>query len=159
MLKKTLERSLVCKEIKTVNPKGNQAWIFIGRNDAEVEAPNTLATWYKEPTHLKRPQSWERLRTGEVRGRGWDDWMASPTQWTWVWANLGRWWRTGKPGNLQSMGSQRVGHYLETDNKNFWWFHLIRLGALDVKQGEDNIQCWWGEKKYTLEGGPKMAEE
>ena len=42
--------------------------------------------------------------------RGWDGWMASLTQWTWVWVNSGRWWRTGKPGVLQLMGSPRVGH-------------------------------------------------
>ena len=41
--------------------------------------------------------------------RGWRGWMASLTQWTWVWANSGRWWRTGEPGVLQSVGSQRVG--------------------------------------------------
>ena len=43
-------------------------------------------------------------------GRGWDGWMGSPAQWTWVWASSGRWWKTGKPGLLQSMGLQRVGH-------------------------------------------------
>ena len=54
---------------------------------------------------------WERLRAGgEGEDRGWDGWMASPIQWTWVWADSGRWWRTGKPGVLQSMGSQSVGH-------------------------------------------------
>ena len=49
---------------------------------------------------------------GRRRGheRGWDGWMASPAQWTWVWANSRRWWRTRKPGVLQSMRSQRVGH-------------------------------------------------
>ena len=46
---------------------------------------------------------------GEGDGRGWDGWMASPTQWTWVWVNSGSWWWTGRPGVLQSMGSQRVG--------------------------------------------------
>ena len=57
-------------------------------------------------THWKRPWCWERLRAGgEGSSRGWDDWMASLTQWTWVWANSGSWWRTGKPGVLQSMGS------------------------------------------------------
>ena len=60
---------------------------------------NTLATWCEEPAHWKRPWCWERLRAeGEVGGRGWDGWMASPTQWTWVGANSGRQWRTGKPG-------------------------------------------------------------
>ena len=54
---------------------------------------------------------WERLKAGgEGDDRGWDGWTASPTQWTWVWASSGRWWRTGRPGVLQSMGSQRVGH-------------------------------------------------
>ena len=53
---------------------------------------------------------------GKIEGRrrrgdkGWDSWMASPTRWTWVWANSGSWWWTGKPGMLQSMGLQRVGH-------------------------------------------------
>ena len=72
---------------------------------------NTLATWYEELTHLKRPWCWERLRAGgEGDDRGWDGWMASPTQWTWVWVNSGSWWWTGRPGMLQSMGSQRIGH-------------------------------------------------
>ena len=47
---------------------------------------------------------------GDGDDRGWDGWIASPTQWTWVWANSGSWWWTGKPGVLQSMGLQRVGH-------------------------------------------------
>ena len=72
---------------------------------------NTLATWCKEFTLWKRPWCWERLKAeGEGDDRGWDGWMASLTRWTWVWANSGSWWQTGKPGMLQSMGSQRVGH-------------------------------------------------
>ena len=72
---------------------------------------NTLATWCEELTHLKRPWCWARLRAGgEGNDRGWDGWMASRTQWTWVWVNSGSWWWTGKPGVLQSMGSQRVRH-------------------------------------------------
>ena len=72
---------------------------------------NTFATWCKQSTHYKRPWCWERLKAGgEGDNRGWDGWMASPTQWTWVWASCRRWWRTGKLGMLQSMGSQRVGH-------------------------------------------------
>ena len=50
-------------------------------------------------THLKRPWSWERLKAGEGNDRGWDGWMASPTQWTWVWVNSGSWWWTGRPGS------------------------------------------------------------
>ena len=77
---------------------------------------NTLATWYKELTHLKRPWCWERLRAGaEGDDRGWDGWMVTPTQWTWVWVNSGSWWWTGRPGVLQSMGSQRVRHDWATE--------------------------------------------
>ena len=72
---------------------------------------NTLVTWCKELTHLKRPWCWERLKAGgEGNDRGWDGSMASQTQWTWVLVNSGCWWRTGRPGVLQSMGSQRVRH-------------------------------------------------
>ena len=59
----------------------------------------------------KRPWCWERLKArGEGDDRGWDGWMVSPTQWTRVWVSSGNWWWTGKPGVIQSMGSQRVGH-------------------------------------------------
>ena len=72
---------------------------------------NTLATWCEELTHWKRSWCWKRLKAGEVDERGWDGWMALPTQWNWVWASSGGWWWAGKPGVLQSMGSQRVRHY------------------------------------------------
>ena len=65
-------------------------------------------TWWEELTQLKRPWCWERLKAGgEGDDRGWDGWMASPTQWTWVWVHSGSWW-TGRPGVLRSLGSQRV---------------------------------------------------
>ena len=70
----------------------------------------------QELTHWKRPWCWERLRAGvEGDDRGWDGWMASLTRWTWVWASSRSWWWTGKPGVLQSMGSQRVGHNWATE--------------------------------------------
>ena len=72
---------------------------------------STLATWCEELTQLKGPWCWERLRAGrEGDDRGWDDWMASPTEWTWVWVNSGSWWWTGRPSVLRFMGSQRVRH-------------------------------------------------
>ena len=73
-----------------------------------------MATWCKELIHWKRPWSWGRLKAGKEGDREWDGWIVSLTQWTWVWANPGRKWRTGKPGMLQSMGSQRVRHDLAT---------------------------------------------
>ena len=71
-------------------------------------------------THWKRPWCWERLKAGEGDDRRWDGWMASLTQWTWVWASFGSWWWTGKPGMLQSKGSQRVGHDWATE-LNWTW--------------------------------------
>ena len=79
---------------------------------------NTLATWCEELTHWKRPWCWERLKAGrEGDDRGQDGWMALLTQWTWVWANSGRWWRAGRPGLLQSMGLQRVAHNWPTEQQ------------------------------------------
>ena len=77
---------------------------------------STLPTWCEELTHLKRPWCWERLSAGGERDdRGWDGWMASLTQWTWVWVDSGSWWWTGRPGMLQFMGLQRVIHDWATE--------------------------------------------
>ena len=91
---------------------------------------NTLGTWCKELTHLKRPWCWERSKAGgEREDRGWDGWMVSPTQWTWVWVNSGSWWRTGKPGVLQSMGLQRVRHDWATV-LNWNWTDVLIYGCI-----------------------------
>ena len=80
-LEKTLKSPLDYKDIQPVHAKGDQFWVFIGRTD--IEAETALATWCEELTHLKRPWCWERLRAGgDEDDRGWDGWMASPTQWT-----------------------------------------------------------------------------
>ena len=95
-----------------------------------------MATWCKDPIHWKRPWCWARLRAGEEGGnRGWNGWMVSPTQWTWVWANARRWWRTGKPGVLQSMGSQRVWHDLATTmDLNNWINQLLFISSVSQKR-------------------------
>ena len=80
VLEKTLESPLECKEIKPVNPEGNQSWISIWRTDAEAEIPITLATWCEKLTHWKRPWCQERLKAEEGDDRGWDGWMASLTR-------------------------------------------------------------------------------
>ena len=86
------------------------------KDSSQSWSSNTLATWCEELTHWKRPCCWERLKAGgEGDYRGWDGWMASPTWWTWVWASSGSWRWTGKPGVLQSMGSQRVRHDWATE--------------------------------------------
>ena len=77
---------------------------------------NTLSTSYEELTHWKRPWCWEVLGAGgEGDDRGWGGWMASLTQWTWVWVNSGSWWWTGRPGVLRFMRSQRVRHNWATE--------------------------------------------
>ena len=63
VLEKTLESPLDCKEIQPVHPKGDQSWVFTGRTDIEAEIP-ILWPPDAELTHLKRPQCWERLKTG-----------------------------------------------------------------------------------------------
>ena len=77
---------------------------------------NTLASWCEELTHWKRLWCWEGLGAGgEGNDRGWDGWMASPTQWTWVWVNSRSWWWTGRPGVLWFMGSQTAGQDWATE--------------------------------------------
>ena len=77
---------------------------------------SALASFLPKNTHWKRLWCWEGLGAGgEGDDRGWDGWMASPTRLTWVWVNSGSWWWTGRPGRLQSMGSQRVGHDWATE--------------------------------------------
>ena len=90
VLEKTLENPLDSKEIKPVHPKGNQLWIFIGRTDAEAEAlilcPPDVKSWL-----IRKDQDAGKDWREEEKGMTWQDgWMASPTQWTWVWANFGR---------------------------------------------------------------------
>ena len=94
-------------------------------------------------THWKRPWCWERLKArGEGDDRGGDGWMASLTPWTWVWVSSGSWWRTGKPGVLQSMGVQRVGHD---------W--AAEMNWTELKEGSTEpwrCSCKWGATKLKL---------
>ena len=137
VLERTLENSLDCKEILPVNPKGNQSWIFIGRTDADSEAP-ILWPPYMKSWEKKRLWCWERLKAeGEGNNRGWDGWMASPTGWTWIWANYRRWWRTGKPGVLQSMGSHRVGDDRATEQQQQQW-----ITSLFNHSHKCSLGCW-----------------
>ena len=118
VLEKTLESPLDCKEIKSVSLKGNQPWIFIGRTDAEAEAP-ILWTDVKSQLTGKDPDAgkdWGKEEESVTE----DKMMVSLTQWTWVWANSRRQWKTGRPGMLQSMGSERVGHDWVTEH---WVLH------------------------------------
>ena len=122
VLEKTLESPLDCEEIQPVHPKENQSWIFIGRTDAEAETPILWPSNVKNWLIGKDPDAGKRLKAGgEGDNRGWDGWMTSLILWTWLWASSGSWWWTGKPGMLQSMGLQRVGHDWVTELK---WLNL-----------------------------------
>ena len=117
VLEKTLESPSDSKEIKPINSKGNQPWIFIGRTDAEAPIlwPPDTKSWVIE----KDPDAgndWGQMEKGMT---GWNGWMASLTQWTWVWANSERECRTGKPCMLRSMGLQRVRHNLATEQRGY----------------------------------------
>ena len=131
VLENTLESLLDCKEIQPVHPKRNQSWIFIGRTDAEAE---TLILWPldAESRLLRKDRDAGKDWRWEEKGMtGWDGWMASLTRWTWVWVSSGSWWWTGKPGKLQSMGSEGVGHDWATEPNwgaslvtQWWRIHL-----------------------------------
>ena len=135
VLEKTLLESLGLQG-DPVHPKGDQSWVFTGRTDAEAETPNTLATSCEELTHWRRPWCWEGLGAGgEGDDRGWDGWMASPTRRIWVWVNSGSWWWTGRPGVLQFMGSQRIGHDWATELN---WKELVeRLYCSKLGESKD----------------------
>ena len=147
VLEKTLESPLDCREIQSVHPKGDQSWIFIERTDVEAETP---VLW---PLMRRADSSEKTLMLGKIEGRkrgqqrlrwldgifdsidmslyklnrGWDSWMARLTQWTWVCVDPVNWLWTGRPGMLQSMGSQRVGgdwaielKWIIAKNNNCW---------------------------------------
>ena len=111
VLKETLESPFNCKEIQSVNPKGNQSWIFIGRTDAEAETPILWPPDAKNWLIGKDPDSGKERRQ-EEKGMTEDErWLYGiADSWTWVWASSRSWWWTGKPGVPQSMGLQRVGY-------------------------------------------------
>ena len=124
VLEKTFENPLTARRsdqsiIKEISPEYSLEGLMLKLK------PQHLATWCEELSHLKRPWCWKRLNSGrEGDYRGWDGWMASPTWWTWVWVSSGSWWWTGKPGVLQSMGSQRVGHDSDWTELRFFVFPL-----------------------------------
>ena len=108
MLEKTLESPLDWKEIKPVNPKGNQSWIFIGTTDTEAEAPILWPPDAKNWLIRKHCEAWKDWRqeeegTTEDEIVEWHHHLSGH-----VWARSGGWWWTGKPGVLQSMGLHRV---------------------------------------------------
>ena len=99
-----------CKEIKPVNPKGNQSWIFIGRTEAETEHSKLKLQYFghlmQRTNTLEKTLMLKKIEGGRRRGRQSMRWMASVTWCTWAWVSSGTCWWTEKPAVLQSMGSQ-----------------------------------------------------
>ena len=91
VLEKTFESPLDCKEIKPANPKGNQPWLFTGGTDTETKAPILWPPDAKSWLIGKEPDAGKDCGQELTDDRGWDGWMASPTQWTWVWVDSGSW--------------------------------------------------------------------
>ena len=107
VLEKTLESPLDCKEIQPVHLKRNQSWILAGLMLKLKLQYFVHLMWRTDP--FEKTLMLGKIEGGKRRGdREWDGWMASSAQWTWVWVNSRSWWWTGKPGMLQSMGSQRA---------------------------------------------------
>ena len=103
--------------LKEINPEYSLEGLML-----RLKLSKTLTTWCKEPTHWKRPWPCERLKAGgEGDNRGWDSWMGSLTQWTWVWVDPGIWWWTGRPGVLQFLRLQRVRHDCATELNWIEW--------------------------------------
>ena len=141
LLEKTPESPLDCKEIQLVHSKGRSVLGVLWKEWCNSWNSRTLATSCEELTHWKSLWCWEGLDD-----RGWDGWMASPTWWTWVWVNSRSWWWTGRPGMLQFMGSQRVGHD---------WVTQLNWGCtLNRGLGESNI---WA-KPWRQQGGKTSRE-
>ena len=143
VLEKTLESPLDCKEIQPVHPKRNRSWIFIVRTDVEAEAP---ILW---PTDAKSWLIWKDPDAGKIEGgrrRGWQriGWLDGITNSMGMsLSKLGSWWRTGKPGVLQSTGSQRVRHDWAIELN---WAELIgnpmaALQSLVYHMSTTEIQC------------------
>ena len=117
VLEKPLESPLDCKEIQPIHPKGDQSWVFIGRTDAEAETPILWPPDAESWLIWKDPDAGKDWRQEEKGTTGWNGWMASPTQGTWVWVDSGSWWWTGRPGVLRFVGLQRVRHDWATELK------------------------------------------
>ena len=111
-----------------VNLKGNKPWILIGRTDAKAEAEAPVFWSPNANSWLigKIPDAGKDWGQKEKRVSGWDGWMASLMQWTWTWANFRRWWGTGRPGVLQSMGLQRVGYEWVTEQQHMSLYVFLK---------------------------------
>ena len=136
VLEKTIESLLDWKEIQPFHPKRDQSWVFTRRSDVEAETP---IVW---PPNTK---SWLIGKDPDA-GKDWGQEEKGMTEdemlgWTWVWVNSGSWWWTGKPGLLQFMGSQRVGHGWTTELN--WSCYVIIISFRATELNWISMKVWW----------------
>ena len=147
VLEKTLESPLDCKEIQPVHS--------FGRTNAKAETP---ILW---PPHAKswligKDSCWEGLGAGgEGDDRGWDGWMASLTQWTWVWVNSGGWWWTGRPDVLRFMRSQSWTRLSDWTELN--WTEYLVLPTQELPMGCMYSKSLWGWKRNQAQCSLKIS--
>ena len=122
--------------------QGKSTRILFGSTDAEAKIPGILVIWCEQPTHWISSWCWERLRAEEEGVRGWDDWLVSPLQWTWTWAEFGKWWGTGRPRMLQSMRLQRVGYNWGTEQQ--YLHRTSNLQNILVSPNLKQVKCLVG---------------
>ena len=145
------EKIIIQKD--TCTPMLSASLFTIARTWKQPKCPST-DEWIKMMWHNgtllrhKREQTWVTCSNVDGDNRGWDAWMASPTQQTWVWVNSRSWWWTGRPGMLQSMGSQRVGHDWATELN---WTEMDLESVILSEEREKQISyayIWNLEKLY-----------
>ena len=128
-----------CEAIKPVISKANQPWMFIGRTDAEAEAP-ILWLLIEKANALEKTLMLGKIEDGRRRGRqGWNGWMASPTLRTWVWASSGRQWRTGKLACCRPWGRKEpdTTEWLNNNHPSSW----VAEGKKKKKTRPTGIRC------------------
>ena len=142
VLEKILESPWDSKEIQPVIPKGNQSWILLEGLMLKLKLQYFGHLMQRTDPLEKTLMLGMTEGRGEGDNRGLDDWMASSTQWPWVWVSSRSWWWTGKPGVLLSIGSQRVRHNWATELKykidlkacvcvNMFWDNTIAHNFLE----------------------------
>ena len=136
-----LESPLDCQEIQPDHRKGDQSWVFIGGTDVEAGTPILWPPDAKSWLIGKDPDAGKDWGQEET-DRGWDGWMASLTRWTWVWVDSGSWWWTGRPGVLQFMGSQRIGHDWVTDLNRWLSSKESAWQCMRLRRHEFNPCVW-----------------
>ena len=151
VLEKTLESPLDCKEIQPVHPKGDQSWVFIGRTDAEVEAPTLWPPDVKSWLIWKDPNVGKVWRQGE-KGMTEDEMVvASPTQWTWVWVNSRSWWCLAccSPCSHKELDVTERLNWTELNWKYLMWYQPVSVSSQVLTSSSAqmsvihlNSECW-----------------